>query len=122
MSDEWRIIWRIVGVLALLIWLGVVSRKIYYHSSREASFIRLYIILAIAIRLMAWWFDVQLWEGQLVAATVFNNLIFLVPIVFYWRLGSKDREEFLSSAGADLHRRAEEAIAASTQRLDGCPN
>lgn len=125
MSDDTRLIFRIIGSLILLLWVLSILRKMYYNPTREARFLFSFIILTLAGKLVTLWLDVQvLTASQNVSSLIFNNVIFIVPVWFYFKEGSKDKQKvntFELQNLSNLNHRAENALEASDVRIK-CSN
>lgn len=118
MNEEWRFLFRIIGALLLFLWLLMILRKMYYNTTRESSFLLGFIIFALTGKLLTLWLDVQIftaWNNSF--STVFNNLIFVLPTVFYFNQGTEDKKQSTLIEYSELDRRAQTALKISDARL-----
>lgn len=122
MSNDVKLIFRIIGSLVLLLWLLALLRKMYYNPTSEARFLFGFIIIALAGRLVTLWLDFQIfpsWDNAF--SVVFNNFIFLGPAWFYFQKGSEDKNAERVAELSNLDRRAQIALEISDARLK-CSN
>jgi len=117
MTEGWSLIFRILGALGILLWLFALLRKNYYMPTLEARFLFIFAVVSLAGRLLALWLDVDVfpqWNDGFSRA--FNNIVFFAPAMFYFWLGTLDKNQTLSREMTELIRRGE-AILAKSERV-----